>query len=88
MTFRVGDPFVCCHLIIKKGIRGKSSYICSYMAVGFLRLYLNLLTHFRLKSKARVDLKKSGKKMIFPSGRQTTWEEQVSSNGLKCIGAD
>ena len=26
--------------------------------------------------------------MIFPSGRQTTWEEQVSSNGLQCIGAD
>ena len=32
--------------------------------------------------------RKSGGKMIFPPGRQTTWEEQVSSNGLQCMGAD
>ena len=41
-----------------------------------------------VKSQDRYRPKNSVEKMIFPSGRQTTWEKQVSSNGLQCIGAD
>ena len=65
MTFRVGDPLVNCHLIIKKGREEYYTFACKWRWV-FLRLYSNLLTHFRLKSKARVDPKKKWQENDFP----------------------